>query len=136
LFKVKIINRIGLRYINQVKPTDNSKPLDWSQYINQHLIGGLSFATETDEGLARSFSQQVYRRDEYELTFSYGIWNDDFPNPIVAKRFILDFDCSSSVPREKTDITLRSEIATYNALIEKHFEASITDKLREELGVQ
>lgn len=134
--EVKLINRIGLRYVNQIVSPSNEDPLNWTEYINPQLISSLSFALTRECPVSRNFTQQYFKFPAADVLFSSGIWNDDFPNPIAAKSFILDFDCSSTVPREASDITLRTEIKSYNEIVEKLFEASIKEPLRNLMGVQ
>lgn len=135
LFEVAIVNRVGLRYINQVSLDDNSEPLQWDTYINKKLLQTLSFAKDTEFNLSRSFTQQFYKSGDMDIVSSSGIWNEDFPNTIAKKDFILDFDCSIAIPRGKEDINLEAEVKSFNALIEKLFESSIEDGLRTLMGV-
>lgn len=133
-FDVKIITRIGLRYINQITIPELESPLVWGQYINADLLGSLRFARERKSPLARNFTQHYYNLSSASLTFSHGIWNDDFPNAINANSYILDFDCNSSIPRDVSDVSLRTEIKSYNGIVEEYFEASIQDSLRDIMG--
>lgn len=136
ILEVKLINRVGLRYINQIAAPDNNNPLDWAEYINNKLVASVAFAKSKQVPVSRVFTQQLYKMEGADLLFSFGIWNDDFPNPIATKNFVLDYDCSSGVPREASDISLRSEVRGYNDKIEEFFESSIKQPLRELMGVQ
>lgn len=133
---VKLINRVGLRYINQIVAPSNEAPLSWEEYIKPELVGSLSFAKSKEAAISRNFTQQFYKLPSADLVFSFGVWNDDFPNPIVSKTFILDYDCASTIPRETSDVTLRTEIKGYNEIVEEFFESSITQSLRDLMGVQ
>jgi uncharacterized protein (TIGR04255 family) len=136
LLEVKLINRVGLRYINEIVAPRNTNPLAWGNYIEAGLIGSLAFANRMDGSLSRNFTQQYYKYAAADVLFSFGVWNDDFPNPVVAKKFILDFDCSSTIPRETSDVTLRTEIGEYNQIVESMFETAIKQPLRDLMGVQ
>ena len=78
--------------------------------------------------------QMVVKEEVADVVFNFGIWNPDYPSIITRNEFILDFDCFSKLPIESQD-TKPSELAKdFNKRIETLFEASITDKLREEMS--
>jgi len=134
--EVRLINRIGLRYINQIVAPENVNPLVWSTYINSGLVGSLAFARRRNFPISRNFTQQYYKLPNADVVFSFGLWNEDFPNPIITKTFVLDYDCFSTLPRGVNDITLRTEVKSYNEIVEKFFEDSIKQPLRELMGVE
>ena len=35
----------------------------------------------------------LFKKNEFRINFTFGIFNTEFPNPIARKEFILDFDC-------------------------------------------
>ena len=129
-FEVKVINRIGLRYSNVIVPPETSKPTDWAKYISTDLIAGINFANESSVALSRYMGQIVKHTDDHDLQFNYGMWNQDYPNQIARKEFILDYDCYSTLPMDTRDFVLSTIAKEFNVEIEMLFEKSITDSLR------
>ncbi len=86
-----IINRIGLRFINEIKLKGN--PLDWGGYINKNLYSIINAFPELS--ISRAMSQLHINREDHKIIFQFGIYNSEYPNTISQKEFILDYDCSS-----------------------------------------
>jgi uncharacterized protein (TIGR04255 family) len=120
------VTRLGLRYINEIKIKRGS-PYSWDGYINKSLLNLLSSDLIVREETSRIMSQIVYKKDDFNTTFSFGIANSEFPNPISRKEFILDYDCySNEVDYDK----INSLINDFNSNMVILFENSIDDKLR------
>jgi len=127
IFKVKTINRLGLRFINEIELSEN-KPLDWKDYINKSLVGFLGFYPK--ERVSRAMSQLIFKKDKGDLAFNFGIFNKEYPNEITTKEFILDFDCYSTLPFETSEEGVLDRTKIYHNHIEDLFEKSITEKFR------
>jgi uncharacterized protein (TIGR04255 family) len=56
--------------------------------------------------------------------------NDEFPNPITRKEFILDYDCFSH-DVEYTEVI--NKLSDFHNNIQEMFENSIEDKLRKQM---
>jgi uncharacterized protein (TIGR04255 family) len=123
------LTRLGLRYINEI-PLATGSPYDWDGYINQDLVRILSSDLIIKEETARVMSQIIYNKEDYKITFSFGLSNSEYPNRISRREFILDYDCSTN----EADFTnLIDTISNYNGNMVVLFENSIEDKLRERL---
>ena len=129
---VQTFNRVGLRYINQID-MDEENPTDWSNYINEALICNInSWCQDSKDKITRAMSQIVISEDDYSLNFNYGIYNPIFPNQMIQKQFILDFDCYAK-KIEMVEIT--QKLTELNAIITQSFEKSIKKPLRDKMGV-
>jgi uncharacterized protein (TIGR04255 family) len=128
-FSIKTINRLGLRYINEIEIKDDNDFLNWNNYIADCLLGSLEFASKNKKSLARAMSLAVFKENDNNTSFNYGIWNGNYPNEINEKFFILDFDVVSKYAIEVTTDLLEL-IKKYNQQIEDLFEASIKESLR------
>lgn len=126
---IEVINRVGLRYINIVNLEEKS-PLNWTKYFNKQLIGPLDFSRNQKLKSARIMSQIVSKYDDADLVLNYGLWNKDFPNEVVSKEFLMDFDCSTKLPVESSDFDVVATAKTFNQRIETLFEVSITQGFR------
>lgn len=128
-FDIATINRMGLRYINEIK-VKNENPLDWKKYINDRLLGSINFTLENNKTIARAISYIIFKEEFGDINFHYGLWNSSYPNPISERVFILDFDAHSKFPLEVEGIDLANQVTEYNQKIEALFEKSIKAGLR------
>lgn len=131
LYQIKSCKRIGLRYINQITiPSGN--PLDWNGYIHPSLSSVVKGFTESRDSVLRSMHLLEVQEKSNNLTFQFGLFNSEYPNPIARKEFALDLDCSS---REEIPATqIYKSASEYNEVVSKWFERSITDELRRTMG--
>lgn len=128
LYPIGIVNRLGLRYINEIKIQEGNS-LDYKGYINKNLTGIITnlINTDTDKPLRLMHLVSVKGEDGV-LNFQFGIFNPEYPNPIARKEFILDYDYYS-----ETDIeidSIKSLAVKFNEFITQWFERSIDTKLR------
>lgn len=125
---------LGLRYINQVHE-DIINETNIVEYINNDLINKIIFNLNDNENFSQLFSRLDLLQDNYQLTFQFGFFNPEFPEPITNKDFILDYDCrlikDHSVNSQR-DIEL--ELSKMNDIIRQKFNYSITDKLKKLMG--
>lgn len=127
---IKLITRLGLRYINQID-LDENNPTDWTDYINDALTSSIDkWCSASKNKIARAMSQIMINEDDYTLNFNYGIYNPIFPNTVLQKQYILDFDCfGKNVEFTELDTLLYK----FNLAITNSFEKSIKDNLRNKM---
>jgi uncharacterized protein (TIGR04255 family) len=129
--KIETINRVGLRYINEINLNEIKDDFSWDKYISLELLGSLNFAKKDKEAkLAQAINKVVLKEGVADVSFTYGIFNSDFPNESIRREFALDYDCYSRFPINPQDTNIVEIVKTYNSYIEKLFELSITDSLR------
>jgi len=127
-----IINRLGLRYINQIEIEGEDDFFDWSAYINQKLVEGIDFV-ENKQNIRREFNNLVLDiKENVVLNFKYGIFNRYYPDEIVKKEFMLDYDCYTKNDIEIVQIY--EQLSSFNQIITEYFEKSIKDGLRNKLN--
>lgn len=127
LYPVEVANRIGLRYINQIKWNKGS-PLDWKEILDPSLYSiPKDFITKSDS-ILRAMNLLEIEEDEYFLRFQFGLFNSEFPNPIARKEFVLDYDCYTEDQVEISEIY--NKVEEFNKIIYKWFERSIDEGLR------
>ena len=128
IFSTIISIRIGLRYINQIK-LDEEDPLNFKDYIKDNLISQIDFF-ETSLPI-RVISSIEISNENQNLIFKFGIPNSTYPNGIINKEFVLDYDCYTNDSLDKEEILERIKI--FKETIVQTFEESIKDKLREKM---
>lgn len=120
------LDRIGLRYVNEIRLP--GKALEWKGIIREELITAVLAPAVAGGRLLRSMHQIVELHGEDQVLFNYGIFNPDFPAPVVQRFFILDIDCSRSGVIQKTEAI--DCVNMLNNHAGNAFESSIGDELR------
>jgi uncharacterized protein (TIGR04255 family) len=131
LYHVPMFARIGLRYVNNIVfPQGNA--LDWGGLVSADLIKAVLAGKEDDANVVRSMHQLHVRGADCDMLFNYGLHNPDYPNALVRRAFVLDFDSSKSGVEAGQALTA---IDSLNKICETMFEHSIDQGLREQLGM-
>jgi uncharacterized protein (TIGR04255 family) len=120
------VSRFGIRAINEISLSE-PLPLDWSKYLNPHLLHLFSFTNEPDV-LSRVFHNMEFNFGEFSLRFQFGMHNPDYPARIIRKIFVLDLDAYHQGILDRGDITDLCD--KLHKSMQKYFELSITDGLR------
>ena len=128
-----IVNRIGLRYINEIGiPEGNA--LQWDGLINAALVASTLAAIPVGMRVARSLHQlQTFTDDSTTVLMHYGLANPDYPNEVVRRQFVIDIDASRTGPFGVGQVVQSAQ--ALNAHCESIFESSIADGLRNLMGV-
>ena len=121
---------LGLRYVNRIYE-DVIDENNIQEYINESLISNIIFDLEDGEGFSQLFSRLDLLTEDYQLTFQYGFYNQEYPNPTYKKDFILDYDCKlTKIGSVNSQAEIEDALKKMNKIIYKKFEYSITDKLK------
>jgi uncharacterized protein (TIGR04255 family) len=94
--RIRVRERIGLRYINHVKPTDSGS---YDQRVVPELLGLVS-RPGWQQALTVSLGQTILREDNVQLAVRYGT-GVGVVEP--ADRFVIDIDCSDEQPSTYDD---------------------------------
>lgn len=131
LYPVKIVNSIGLRFINQIN-LESGDPMNWNDLIHPSLFSITQDFTSDEDEVLRSMHLLDIKENENKLRFQFGIFNSEYPNPIARKEFILDYDCRIDEELETSEVYRRAK--GFYEIIHKWFEKSIEKGLREIMG--
>lgn len=130
------INRVGLRYVNQIdlpfeKKARKTWSSYWGKYISDALVKSLSFA-DTDTAISRQMNSIEMNYAEYMLRFQYGIFNTDYPAPNKKNSFIIDTDIYATGLIDSEDVKGYAE--TFHSKANEWFEKAIKQNLRDKMG--
>lgn len=128
---VRMSNRIGLRYINQIK-IDKGNPFDWKNLVNTDLVFVERDFIAQKQDVKKSMHMLEVKVEGYNLKFQFGMFNSEYPNPIARKEFVLDYDCSLKEEIEINEIY--GKAIEFKKIISSWFERSIGDELRKIMG--
>ena len=131
------INRIGLRYVDQIEiakegTTRTSWASFWNKYIDSKLIQSLAFADD-DKQIARQMNSIEMNYERFMLRFQYGIYNADYPAPNKKHSFIIDTDVYSAGLYDGDECNSLLDI--FHEKASMWFEKSIKDALRKKMEV-
>lgn len=132
LYHPEKINRIGLRYINEIELKEGNA-LDWTGLLNDNIVTAAKAGLFDDMKMIRSMHQLQTKHNDINILFNYGIFNREFPNPVARREFILDFDCY--IAERTSSGQILSRFTDLNLVAEKMFESSIEKGLRDIMGV-
>ena len=130
------INRIGLRYVNQISLPSEKKPRNswhnyWNKYISDALVKSLAFV-DNDSALARHMSSVEMNYGDYLLRFQYGIFNPDYPAANKKNIYVIDTDIYATGLIDSDDV--KAYAAEFHAKANEWFEKAIKQELRDKLG--
>lgn len=121
------INKLGLRYINEIALSEQTNPFDWHNYLNDDLLALFKVADDINK-IARCWNTIILNFEDFSLNFKYGMLNPDFPTPIRKKIFILDYDAQVTNLQDISDI--KHNLGIFHEKIIKSFESHIKEDLR------
>lgn len=130
LFKELQINRVGLRYINNIELSDRFI-FNWRNYLNKDLLCIFNIPDDKTK-IAKAFHNLEFNYGSYNLRFQYGMHNPDYPSPIKKKTFILDYDAYYEGILTREDI--EEKVPIFRKEIKRLFEKSIGEKLRKKMN--
>jgi uncharacterized protein (TIGR04255 family) len=125
-------NRIGLRYINKIERME-PEPYEWESLIDTGLLG-LTRRFDDRDTVSRVFHIVEFKFEQVQVKFQFGLPNPDFPAPIRRSMFVLDLDGVANGPQSLSESLENADLA--HARIQRLFESSITDGLRELMNVR
>lgn len=125
------VERIGLRYVNEIRLAGNA--LDWDDVLSKNIVAVIKTPVIPDGRLLRSMHQVSELHGDDQVLLTYGLVNPDFPAPVVQRFFVLDVDCSRQGLVLIADALGR--IKRLNELATEAFENAIDEGLRKIMGV-
>lgn len=141
------INRIGLRYTDEIRIAGISKPADWAPYIDQRLLGPVRLAER--EANATRCAIEFPLGEGRGLRMQYGAMPEgaqpavDPAGPLRLRTtgsgpfFVIDMDAYWTAPETGIPRLIVDEVLDVcedlHTPLHELFEASITERLREEV---
>jgi len=126
------VQRLGLRYIDNIERPREKSPTDWTKYLHRDLLASFNLA-DHQATVSRAFNVLEFNYGDMNMRFQYGMPNPDFPAAIKKKLFTLDYDAYCTQTLGRDDIP--QYLARFHAKIKTSFEEVITDGLRDVMGV-
>lgn len=131
IYKIDFFTRLGVRFINKIE-LRRGNALDWNGYISGKLISNHKHFTDWNQNIVRAMHQLAFNRDEIKIIINYGIFNEDYPNHLTKKQFVLDYDCYTDFEIDSSKV--KEKISEHHKIIYDLFENSIGSKSRKIMG--
>jgi uncharacterized protein (TIGR04255 family) len=130
---VKARERLGLRYVDEIRHPGAVTPADWREYLNEKLLGMVG-GEELGDDVIHTIQEIRLREDDGTLVIRHGYIGRE---PTDGNPFyLLDTDYYDDRPQRFDVPQIMEQLDTYHETIHNIFEESITDRLREHLGVK
>jgi uncharacterized protein (TIGR04255 family) len=127
---IKLRERLGLRYVDEIRHPDAKKPGDWRRFINEKLLGMVG-GDELGDDVIQALQDIRLREDDGTLAIRHGYLGAD----VAAGEpfYLLDLDYYDDRPRPLDADQLLSQLDDYHHAMHNVWETAITDALREHL---
>jgi uncharacterized protein (TIGR04255 family) len=130
---LRVRERLGFRYINEIRHPDAASPRAWRRFLNHELLGLLGGDLLGDDILHATQDIRL-RQDDWLIVLRHGYLG---PEPTGGDpRYLLDFDAShdGGIPLEAAEVLGR--LKTFHDTLHDLFEIAITDDLRDYLKIK
>ncbi len=126
-------DRLGLRYVNEIRVPDGTGPTAWRSYLNEELLGMVG-GDVLGEDVIHAVQEIRLREALGVLVVKHGYVG---PEPTGGDpHYILDLDMFSDQPVPLDAPEVLATVRTFHETIKDVFEMSITDALRDHLVVR
>jgi uncharacterized protein (TIGR04255 family) len=125
--------RLGLRFVNEIKHPKALTPASWRGFLNEDLLGMVG-GDVLGDGVIHAVQEIRLREEDGILVIRHGyVGTEPTDN---RPYYLLDLDYYDEVgkPLDREHILQRTE--TYHSKMHDVFEMSITDAMREHLGIR
>lgn len=128
---ISVEQRVGLRFIDQLRHPDVQAPRDWREWIAPTLLGPLSDDAVADHVLSTQHAFELGIGDGRSAAVRHGCLFDSAAKSWI---YVLDYDCSIQRASRFSVDELLSVAENLHTLSLQLFQGSLTEKLLAYLG--
>jgi uncharacterized protein (TIGR04255 family) len=129
----KVFQRLGLRYLNELRHEEAHKPSDWKPFLNEELLG-LVGGDLLGDAVSQAVQEIRLNDDGVMLIVRHGYFG---PEATDNKPFyLIDLDCFSEATGEVEEDQILDRLREFHERVHNLFELSLTDAMRGYLGVK
>ena len=124
--------RLGLRYVDEIRPPEAHVPADFRRFLNDQLLGMVG-GPELGDDVVQALQEIRVREDDGTLAIRHG-----YIGPEAAGGdcfYLLDIDYYDEHSHELDRGQVLDQVDAYHHTMHNVWENAITDDLREFLGV-
>jgi uncharacterized protein (TIGR04255 family) len=129
---VSVRERLGFRFVNEIRHPDATLPADWRQFINERMLG-LVAGGELGDDIIHALQEIRLRQPDGVIVIRHGYIG---PEPTAGKPvYSLDLDYFNETVASLNLEDTKAEVTKFHDVLKDLFETSITDPLRAYLVV-
>jgi uncharacterized protein (TIGR04255 family) len=132
LLGVRVRERIGLRYVNEIRHPDAKSASDWPQYIEQQMLGMVGGADLNDR-LIHAVTDIRLRDDGDVMVIRHGYVGPQGEDNECF--YLLDVDVFDERPIAFDPGQTKEQLDRFHAKADSVWESTITEALRHHFGV-
>jgi uncharacterized protein (TIGR04255 family) len=131
---VRFRERLGLRYVNEIRHPEAQSALAWASFINPAILGTVGGELLGD-GVIHALENIRIREDDAIVTINHGFVGADAVAPGGDAFYQLDVDFGDERPVVFDVKATIEQVKSFHGRISNLFETSITDAMRDHLVV-
>jgi len=125
--------RLGLRYVNQMRHEQAGSPAAWRQLLQPKFLGMVG-GDELGEDVIHAIQEIRLREHDGVLVIRHGFVGREASNNDPF--YLLDIDCADDSSRELSMDDVAKQLWAYHDRVNGLFEMTLTDEMREHLGYE
>ncbi|MGA2321548.1 MAG: TIGR04255 family protein [Solirubrobacteraceae bacterium] len=130
---VTVRERLGLRYVDEIRHPDAKRPGDWRRLIEEKLLGMVG-GEELGDDVVQALQEIRLREQDGTVAIRHGYLGREATGQDPFYLLDVDYFDERSVPLLADQVL--GQIDSYHRTIHNLFETAITEELRGHLGVK
>jgi len=127
---VGIVERVGLRYINELRHSPARRPDDWAELVRKELLG-IVRGSDLRGDILHAIQDIRLRRPDGTLVIRHGFVGSQSADPSSSPYYLLDLDYfDDERARHLATDQVLEQLRAYHDEISRIFEMTITDDMR------
>jgi uncharacterized protein (TIGR04255 family) len=131
---VKFRERLGLRYVNEIRHPDAQTASAWSNFINPAMLGTVGGELLGDD-VIHALENIRLREEDAVVVINHGFVGKDAVPSDGEALYQLDIDFGDERPVEFDSEATLEQVTSFHGRISNLFEMSISDSMRDHLLV-
>ena len=130
---VSVQERLGFRFVNEIRHPDAKLPTDWRRFINEELLGIVGGGKFGDD-VIHAWQEIRLREANGVIVIRHGYVGAEVTRD--GPYYSIDLDYFDETPKGLDRAETLSELAAFHDVLKDIFEMSITEELRNHLVVK
>ena len=130
---VTLRERLGLRYVDEIRHPEAKKPGDWRRFVNEKLLGMVG-GGELGDDVIQALQEIRLREEDGTLAIRHGFLGTEVAGG--EPFYLLDLDYYDDRPLSLDAGQVLAQLDDYHHAMHNVWETAITDALRDHLVVK
>ena len=125
--------RLGLRYVDEIRHPEAKRPADWRRFVNEKLLGMVG-GGELGDDVIQALQEIRLREEDGTLAIRHGYLGAEVAGGDPF--YLLDLDYYDERPASLEASSVLAQLDAYHRVMHNVWETAITDDLRAHLVVK